>query len=214
MWLEPEWPAPGNVTAMTTLRGADFEVDFADHFGGMTCSDIKQVHGTESVDANLVRPGTEADACYSRAASVACRVVSADCLPVLVCNRSGSEVAAVHAGWRGLAAGVIENTLAQLRSDPRDLLVWLGPAIGPACFEVGAEVRDSLLSASAVEHAFEARGEKYLADLYAIARTRLGDIGCEHIYGGGFCTYSDSARFYSWRREQASGRMHSVIAFS
>jgi YfiH family protein len=212
MWLEPEWPAPGNVTAMTTLRGANFEADFGERFAGMGCSDIKQVHGIKVVDAATT--GAEADACYSRVSGVACGVVSADCLPVLVCNRSGSEVAAVHAGWRGLAAGVIENTLAQMQSDPEDLLVWLGPAIGRACFEVGAEVRDIFLAASAVEHPFEVRREKYLADLYAIARARLQAIGCQQIYGGGFCTFSDSTRFYSWRREQSSGRMHSVIAFS
>jgi YfiH family protein len=214
MWLEPQWPAPKNVTAITTLRGTDSDAEFAAHFQGMSCATIKQVHGTVAVDAANNITGTEADACFGRSPGIACRVLTADCLPLLLCNRAGSEVAAIHAGWRGLAAGVIENTLAQLESHPSDLLVWLGPAISKQHFEVGPEVRDAFLQASPVESAFESSGQKYLADLYAIARARLKAVGCKRVYGGDFCTYADSQRFYSWRRDQTSGRMHSFIAFS
>jgi YfiH family protein len=142
--------------------------------------------------------------------------MTADCLPLLVCDRRGSAVAAVHAGWRGLAAGVIESALTALGGAPADLLAWLGPAIGPSAFEVGPEVRDALLAADpAVASAFQpGAGDRWLADLFALARSRLTRAGVTQIFGGGDCTWSDPDRFYSFRRDGVTGRMASLIWMS
>jgi YfiH family protein len=163
----------------------------------------------------------DADACFSRAPLHACRVLTADCLPLLICNEKGSEVAAVHAGWRGLAQGVIENCVSRLRSAPRELLVWLGPAISQRAFEVGEEVLDTFICA-APEHLRQATRAcfragstgKYFADLYALARLRLEDLGISRIYGGDYCTFSQPELFYSYRRDAGSSRMISVIVFT
>ena len=220
MGIEPDWPAPSNVTALTTLRGADFDAVFREQFVQSHCCKIQQVHGAAAVDVTQMESGAEADACYSRDASIACRVVTADCLPLLVCNRQGTEVAAVHAGWRGLAAGVIENTFARLQTPPDELLVWLGPVISQQHFEVGKEVRDAFVNTaptrlvSRVSGAFEPHGSKFMADLPGLARARLEHLGCRAIFGGERCTFSDAGSFYSWRRDRSLGRLHSVIAFS
>ncbi len=219
MQLEPDWPAPDNIRALVSLRGSDPEQILAEQFPGFDVCRLQQVHGIDAVDANNAETGTEADACFTRTAAVVCRVASADCLPLLVCNRAGTEVAAIHAGWRGLAAGVIESTVSKLQTDPSELLVWLGPAISQAHFEVGAEVRDSFMAQAPrgfeaqTSDAFEAHGSKYMADLYALARARLQSLGCTAIYGGGLCTYADPARFYSWRRDAGQARLYSMIGF-
>lgn len=148
-------------------------------------------------------------------------IVTADCLPLLVCNSAGNEVAAIHAGWRGLVGGIIENTLQGLQSATGDLMVWLGPAISQAHFEVGPEVRSDFLDCSpsntkeATADCFvPGRDDRYMADLYQLARLRLWALGVNRISGGSLCTFSDSRRFHSWRRDgQAAGRMASVIAF-
>ena len=182
---------------------------------------LSQVHGAEvlRLDGAMAENPLEADASYSRQAGVACAVMTADCLPVLFCDRSGTQIAAAHAGWRGLAAGVLENTIRQFEGDRGQILAWFGPAIGPQHFEVGAEVREIFLAAAAeqseaVEQAFASnpyRPGYYFANLYQLARLRLQRLGVDAIYGGDFCTYSDASRFFSYRRDGVTGRMVSLI---
>ncbi|MDE2069855.1 MAG: peptidoglycan editing factor PgeF [Gammaproteobacteria bacterium] len=153
------------------------------------------------------------DGAVTRTPGQACVVMTADCLPVLLCDRTGKTVAAAHGGWRGLAAGILENTFAAMRVPPAEVLAWLGPAIGPEAYEVGDEVRAALIKDHAeADQAFEpwAAG-KWLCDLYQIASQRLRRAGVTHIYGGGFCTYSDRERFFSYRRDGECGRMASLI---
>ncbi len=174
---------------------------------------LKQVHGTLAVNAANSAEIVEADASYARQVDVVCAVMTADCLPVLLCDRAGTVVAAVHAGWRGLCAGVIEATIGQMAVPSENLLAWLGPAIGPRAFEVGDEVRAAFLAADAgAQTAFVANGAgKWLADLYVLARRRLNAIGLTNIHGGDHCTYSDASRFFSFRRDGVTGRMASLI---
>lgn len=182
---------------------------------------LNQVHGRRVVNAaewaHIGEPGSqpEADAAYSLQAGVVCVVMTADCLPLLVCNRRGDRVAAVHAGWRGLAAGVIERALAALQEPAAELMVWLGPAIGPGAFEVGEEVRQTFVAENAeTASAFQQnRPGHYLADIYALARRRLQAFGIEAIYGGGYCTFDDADHFYSYRRDATTGRQASLIWF-
>ncbi|MGB7481108.1 MAG: peptidoglycan editing factor PgeF, partial [Burkholderiaceae bacterium] len=158
----------------------------------------------------------EADAAIATASGVVCTILSADCLPVLLCDRAGRAVGAAHAGWRGLAAGVLERTVAAMRAaGAGDLMAWLGPAIGPAAFEVGEDVRQAFVGGDgALDVAFApiaARPGKYLADIYLLARARLRRIGIDSIAGGGLCTYTDARRFYSYRRDGVTGRIGSFI---
>jgi YfiH family protein len=195
---------------------------------------LEQVHGAEIVAADNQRKQC-ADAQFTKQEGIACAVMTADCLPVLFCDRSGTQVAAAHAGWRGLCAGVLEATIAKF-GDPSEVLAWLGPAIGPANFEVGAEVREQFLAATPalapqITAYFIASApfikntpgtkntlvtknkspQHYLADIYALARLRLRAAGVTAIYGGGFCTFADHPRFYSYRRDGRCGRMASLI---
>jgi YfiH family protein len=153
----------------------------------------------------------QADAAYADESGVVCAVMTADCLPVLVCSTDGMQVAAIHAGWRGLLAGVIGNTVAAMQR--QNLLVWLGPAIGPDCFEIGAEVRDAFLEKSAAySSAFkEQGGGKCLADIYQLARIELAGLGITDVYGGTHCTVTEHERFYSYRRDTQTGRMATLI---
>ena len=244
-FIEPEWPAPDNVYALsTTRRGGCSEVPFesfnvGDHVGDdaravaknrtMLCGALpagaqvhwlSQVHGTDVVEAGQGGLLPAADAQWSRTSGAVCTVMTADCLPVLLCSLDGDVVASAHAGWRGLMAGVLENTVAAMAARPERLLAWLGPAIGPAAFEVGAEVRDAFLSSAepathaVVRDCFAPAVERpghYLADLYALARVRLAQSGVTRIFGGGFCTLSDGDRFFSYRRDGQTGRMASLI---
>ncbi|MEZ5504246.1 MAG: peptidoglycan editing factor PgeF [Halioglobus sp.] len=187
---------------------------------GAAVSWLTQVHGTVVIPAESVGAYPVADAQWSRTRGVACAVLTADCLPVLLCSLAGDVVAAAHAGWRGLLAGVLEATVAQMRTPPGQLLAWLGPAIGPAAFEVGPEVRAAFLAAAGptrartIAAAFSpspARQDHYLADLYALARVRLGDCGVSRVHGGDWCTYRDPERFFSYRRDGHTGRMASLI---
>lgn len=172
---------------------------------------LTQVHGTDVVLLPAAQPRPVADAAIRRTAGVAA-VLTADCLPILLAAESGSEIAALHAGWRGLAAGIIEATLSQLHSPPQTLQVWLGPAIGPCHFEVGSEVRAAFVTRqSADADAFTAHGDRWQADLYLLARRRLQRLGVTRIFGGGFCTHCDGERFYSYRRDGSTGRMASLI---
>jgi len=237
-FIIPDWPAPANVRAAVTTRiggvsHAPYDsFNLATHVGDDPATVrenrvrlraasalpaeplwLKQVHGVAVVDAAQGGMEPEADGAFAAQPGAVCAVLTADCLPVLLCNRAGTKVAALHAGWRGLAGGVIEAGVKALAHPGSELLAWLGPAIGPACFEVGPEVRAAfvLQDAQAVQ-AFHAAGEiKYLADIYLLARQRLQCLGVSAVYGGGFCTVANSARFYSYRRDGATGRMASLI---
>lgn len=200
---------------------------FAAHFGfkktGSTKTDfantpiwLDQVHGTQVVVAAPDTPRQAADAVTTQQVGLPITIHTADCLPVFICNRAGTQVAIAHAGWRGLAAGVIENTVSTFSENPADLLVWLGPAIGPDQFEVGSDVRDGFTRQSP-EHAlafqpspFTPDGSHWLCNIYLLARQRLARLGIVHAFGGQYCTVSDS-RFFSYRRDKMTGRMLSVI---
>lgn len=226
-FLRPDWPAPANVRAVVTTR---VHGNLADHVGDEESAVaarraelrrnlpaepmwLRQVHGVRCVRAEDVTTGTEADAASARTAGAVCAVLTADCLPVLFCDDAGSVVAAAHAGWRGLATGVLEETVAAMAMPGERLMAWLGPAIGPAAFEVGDEVRAVFVSDDmGAAAAFAACGHgKWLCDLYALARRRLNALGIARVSGGGLCTFSDAQRFYSYRRECTTGRMASLV---
>lgn len=235
-FIIPDWPAPARVKALTTTRpgghsrGPYASFNLATHVGDdpeavaanrqllrqhlpVAPRWLTQVHGIVCVDVDAVPQSSEADACVSRGVSHACAMLTADCLPLLLCDEAGSVVAAAHAGWRGLAAGVIEATVSGMGVAPKNLLAWLGPAIGPAAFEVGADVRAAFLHADgAASAAFAAWGAgKWLCDLYLLARQRLAACGVERVFGGGLCTYADSERFFSHRRDGIGGRMATIV---
>ena len=180
---------------------------------------LHQVHGTHVHDFNPAHvggasaPTPTADAAITTLPNTVLAVLTADCLPVLFCNDAGTEVAAAHAGWRGLAGGILEATVQAMHSPAESLLAWLGPAAGPQAYEVGAEVRDAFLAHDrrAASAFIETRAGHWLVDLYALARQRLADVGVHRVYGGGLCTISDPQRFYSHRRDQRTGRMASII---
>jgi YfiH family protein len=174
---------------------------------------LKQVHGTAVVDAAEAAHEPEADASVARRAGVVCVVKAADCLPVLFANDAGTVVGAAHAGWRGLAAGVIEATVDAMRAPPGTLIAWLGPAIGPRAYEVGEEVRAAFLARDArAESAFVPnRPGHWLLDLYAVARQRLAARGVTRVHGGGLCTYSDPQRFPSFRRDRTRERIAAFV---
>lgn len=239
--IVPDWPAPANVRALQTTRNGGFSVAPCDslNLGSHVGDDpvaveknrhllntlvpsepvwLEQVHGTNVVMAETAGCLPRADACVSRSNNAVCAVMTADCLPVLLCNTAGSVVAAAHAGWRGLADGVIEAAVGAMEVPGAELMAWLGPAIGPQAFEVGAEVRDALIGNDpAAVAAFiplpmtENGGQKYLANLYRLARQRLAALGVAQVYGGDFCTYAEKERFFSYRRDGRTGRMATLI---
>lgn len=237
-WLIPGWAPPPGVHALVTTRAgggsaAPFDsLNLATHVGDDPASVfgnrlrlrqrvplpedpmwLEQVHGTRVVSADDYAAGVEADACIARTAGRVCAVLSADCLPLLICAEDGSVVGAAHAGWRGLSAGVLEACIAAMGVPPGRLLVWLGPAIGPRAYEVGAEVRSAFCERDAeAQPAFSPSAPgKWLCDLYHLARQRLAALGVERVSGGELCTYSDPQRFYSYRRDRITGRMASCI---
>lgn len=238
--LRPEWPAPPRVGALMSTRAGGVSVgryaslNLGDHVGDRadavaanrgrlgamvpaTPRWLSQVHGVNVVDAAQVHDGHEADAAICRTPGVACAVMTADCLPLLFCDRAGTVVGAAHAGWRGLLDGVIEATLDAMGEPPSQILTWFGAAIGPEAFEVGEEVRAAFLAADpAAETAFSpGRADgKWMADLYALARQRLVRAGVRHVFGGNCCTHADSARFFSYRRDGVTGRMAALIWLS
>ena len=209
--IRPDWPAPANVVAGTTL------VDTPDAALPAGLALLNQVHGSRVVTIDEVCNAPEppdADAVTGFAAGQLCAVRTADCLPVLFSARDGSEIAAAHAGWRGLAAGVLENTVAALQSAPAGLIAWFGPAISQPNFEVGDEVREAFVAhdpGAARCFAANERG-RWQADLYALARLRLASVGVTAIFGGEWCTFADPARFHSYRRDPGCGRMVSFVA--
>ncbi|MBD9466929.1 peptidoglycan editing factor PgeF [Pseudomonas sp. Pdm06] len=234
-WLTPDWPAPARVKACVTTREggvslAPFDsLNLGDHVGDdptavaenrrrlidqflITPAWLQQVHGIAVVEADPTQVAT-ADASWTATPGIACTAMTADCLPVLFCNRAGTRVAAAHAGWRGLANGVLEATLDSLAVPANEILAWLGPAIGPQAFEVGPEVREAFIAQlpEAVK-AFAAspNAGKFLADIYQLARLRLAARGITAVYGGGLCTVNDP-RFFSYRRNPRTGRFASLI---
>lgn len=242
--IAPDWGAPRGVHAFVTTRAAPGvstspydRCNLGDHVDDDPAAVaqnraglrrllqlpgeplwLRQVHGIEVCDADahevMPRVPPTADAARTTRAGRVLAVMTADCLPLLLCADDGSEIAAVHAGWRGLAAGVIEATVARMHSSSSRLLAWLGPAIGPQTFEVGADVRAAFVDRDpATVVAFRARPKlgKHLCDIYALARRRLALLGIERVSGGTLCTVSDPARFYSHRRDRVTGRMASLI---
>jgi YfiH family protein len=239
LFLKPNWPAPSYVKACTTLRTGGVsqppfdQFNLAEHVGdnpehvkanrellkkNLNLPNepvwINQTHSSIIVEALPKSAETVADASFSSSKNQICVILTADCLPILICHRSGSHVAAVHAGWRGLANGIIENTLDTLRLPNDELLVWLGPAISPANYEVGEEVRTQFVihNPEATYAFLPSPNKRWLANLYALARIRLLKLGVTSIYGGDYCTYADPTRFYSYRRDgNKTGRMASLI---
>ena len=239
--LVPDWPAPPAVRALTTTRGLpglsqppydafNLGLRSGEDEGTVRANRallqrafalpaaprwLHQVHGDRSlrITEEVLAGEPEADAAFTSEPGAVLAILSADCLPILVCAIDGSEVAAIHAGWRGLSAGVIDNCLRRLRAAPENLLAWLGPAIGAASYEVGVEVRDAFVTCSetASEAFVPTRAGHWTCDLYALARERLWLHGIRRIHGGGLDTFADG-RFYSYRRDGArSGRFASLI---
>lgn len=234
--IQPDWPAPANVQAFTTTRNHGFSKDpWSSLNFGIACGDnplhvqqnrdllgkllpgnppwLRQVHGkTVTTWEGACDPQLKADAITSHQKRQVCAVQTADCLPVLFCNKAGTKAAAAHAGWRGLAAGILEATVSAMKCNPTDLMAWMGPAIGPRAFEVGDDVYDAF-AGSNVENstAFKPHGDRWLANLYQLARLALGRAGIEQVSGGQYCTYSEPDSFYSYRRDGVTGRMASVI---
>ena len=236
----PAWPAPAHIKALITTRhggvstGPYGSFNFGMHVGDDAAAVmenrrrltamlprapvwLQQVHGTRVLRADdwaQSASAGEADAVQTAAVDRPCAVMMADCLPVLFCDQAGTEVAAAHAGWRGLCAGVLENTVAAMSAKPELLMAYLGPAIGPAEFEVGREVRDAFMAVeerAAAAFTPRATAGKYYADIYALARQRLERAGVTQIYGGNYCTVTEAARFFSYRRDVTTGRMAALI---
>jgi len=206
-FIVPTWPAPPNVQARVTLREmGDMAAEGREELSGLLLHEpvwLKQVHGTTVIDADAPPPDPTGDAAIARKRGRVCAVMTADCMPVFFTD--GASVAVAHAGWRGLAAGVLEATLAKF--DAAKTICWLGPAIGPTVYEVGEDVRAAF---AGHESAFApTRPGHWLLDLYAVARQRLR--GAKGIYGGDFCTYTDSKRFFSFRRDKGKERMAALI---
>lgn len=238
-FLAADWPAPDSIRAGTTLRHGGFStppfagLNLGDHVGddpqavaanrkelqqqlALPAAPVwlEQVHGTTVVDAAATHASGAADASVATAPDAVCAVLTADCLPVLFCDHAGSCWGAAHAGWRGLAAGILEATVEHLPAAPQNLLAWLGPAIGSQQFEVGQDVVDAFVSQQADDRAAFtpcATPGKYLADIYALARARLRRAGVAAVHGGGLCTVSAPEDFHSYRRDGQAGRMASLV---
>ena len=234
----PDWPAPNSVKAVSTTRlGGVSQGSFASFNLGFHTEDevaavqynrqqlyrtlgllqepawLRQVHGNTVVDAAEIREPVAADASICRQPGKACVVLTADCLPILLCDHTGTCIAAAHAGWRGLAAKIIAATIATMQCPSDELMAWLGPAIGPEVFEVGDEVRQQFLELDSANQVYfkPSPAGRWLADIYALARRQLRTSGVTEVYGGVWCTLSEPERFYSYRRDGSSGRMASLI---
>ena len=237
-WIVPDWPAVARVRAVTTTRqggvsqGCYASMNPAGHVDDdpaavmanrQTLQQVlglpgqplwlQQVHSTVVVNAATAGMSPVADAAYTSRAGVVCAVLTADCLPVLLTDTAGQCVAAIHAGWRGLAAGVIEAAAREMGQPGEKLLAWLGPAIGPAAYRVGDEVRDTFIAHDQMAATAFRQGTDgaWFADLYRLARQRLAACGVTAVYGGGHCSFTDPERFYSYRRDGATGRMATLI---
>lgn len=239
-WITPDWQAPDKVKACSTTRVGGVSKPPYDALNlGVHVKDdassvlqnrailkeklalpneplwLDQVHSATVVNAD--KPQQEvckADSSVAHSKDKVCLVMTADCLPVLFCNRQGTVVAAAHAGWRGLCHGILEETIKQMNCKPAELMAWMGPAIGPKAFEVGSEVRQAFIDKqSDTAKAFEpsSNAGKWMSDIFMLARIRLADAGVSNIYGGGVCTYSNPQDFFSYRRDGVTGRMASLI---
>lgn len=209
MLIKPSWPLSSSIKAFCITRMSDIEqVALPD-----TPCWLKQVHGSQVVELSNWQPDCNADASFTLELQKICVVKTADCLPILLANKAGTIVAAIHAGWRGLSQGVLEQTVKALNTDNTTLYAWLGPAISQKHFEVGEDV----LTAFAEQH-FDtdsyfkkANNNKWFADIYGLARQRLTELGITKVYGGEYCTYEQTDLFYSHRRSKDTGRMASLI---
>jgi len=237
-YIFPDWPCPPRVRAAITTRQGGFSggsfssFNVADHVGDdpqsvarnrgklvdeLALQDqpvwLQQVHGTRIVDATAMPVLPEADGSFASEPGAVCAVLTADCLPVLLTDTQGTRVAALHAGWRGLAAGILEQGVDALEIEPGDLLAYFGPAIGPDAFEVGADVREAFIGSNPdADTAFRATVKgKWMADIYSLAAQRLNAKGVKKIHGGGSCTFHEASKFYSYRRDKTCGRMASLI---
>lgn len=235
-WINPDWPVADNIHSAVTKRsgglsqGAFSSLNLAGHVN----DDIEQVqgnrqilkkklhlptepvwlqqvHSNKTIKAELSLNQPEVDASYTDQPNIVCAVLTADCLPVLLASKNGDKIAAIHAGWRGLLAGIISNTVNALETT--EIIAWLGPAIGPDCFETGSEVKDAFVNKSKqFSSAFtQTKQDKYLADIYQLARIELAELGVTAVYGGNYCTVTDEQRFYSYRRDGETGRMATLI---
>lgn len=242
-FIKPSWPAPENIFALTTTRQHGYSLapyaslNVGDHVGDNSLDVeknrqkllqhlpaepiwLKQTHSNQVIvlDSKEVQPTPVADASVTSLPNTICAVQTADCLPILMCNRKGTFVSAIHAGWRSLAAGIIENTMAISQQAPNQLLAWLGPAIGPRAFEVSTDVLAPFVAfdpqASKAFSPIIDKQDKWLANLYLLATQRLNKLGITAIFGGQYCTFSDSNNFYSYRRDGITGRMASMIWLS
>ena len=239
-FIIPKWPAPANVHALQTNRHVGCSHTPYDRFNlGNHVGDnpihvaqnrqalsqflpsepvwLNQVHGINVLNLDEIVAAqtdciTNADASYATHKNVVCVTMTADCLPILACDKAGTLVASIHAGWRSLCDGVIEATISKLNAKPENLMAWFGPAIGPNAFEVGAEVREQFIAQdNQAEAAFKKSGEKYFGDLYQIATQRLNNLGVTQIYGGDRCTFTEKDQFFSFRRDGDTGRMATLI---
>jgi len=216
--IHPDWPAHVRVRALATTRRLG---DMKSNEGRRALRAhlpadplwLRQVHGIRVLDAAQAAPGDEGDASFTTRAGVVCVAMAADCLPVLLADEGGEVVAAAHAGWRGLCAGVLEATVREMGVPPARLMAWLGPAIGPVAYEVGAEVREAFLrrEAAAAAAFSPTRPGHWTLDLVAVARGRLAGAGVGRVFGGGFCTASDTENFFSYRRDKARERLVAAI---
>ncbi|MEI2606437.1 purine nucleoside phosphorylase YfiH [Erwinia aphidicola] len=236
--IVPNWSVPVNVRACSSTRMGGVSqapwnsLNLGDHVGDdpehvrvnrqrlLELGDLpsmpqwlEQVHGTDVLPLSWHTPASlRPDAAYTRTPGVVCAVMTADCLPVLFCSQDGQEVAAAHAGWRGLCNGVLEETLSAFSAPPAEISVWLGPAIGPDAFEVGPEVREAFIAQNPGDSAaFRPKGEKFYADLWLLAKQRLQGCGVRQVWGGGQCTHTQAEQFFSFRRDGVTGRMASLI---
>ena len=234
------WQAPKNIKALTTVRSGGVSLPPFDSFnlGDHVCDDPKavqqnrsllvdkfdlphqpffliQTHSTKVIELPFTGSNVEADAVYTQQANQVCLVMTADCLPVLFFNKEGTEVAAAHAGWRGLCDGILEETVAKFKCPTSDIIAWLGPAIGPTAFQVGEEIIEQFCAFdSNAKLAFTpdlTTSGKFLGNLYQLATQRLNKLGITEISGGGHCTYTEQDKFFSYRRDKKTGRMASLI---
>lgn len=241
-WIYPDWPAPKNIHAATTTRQGGASCQPYDSFNlashvqdeesAVACNRtflqqraglpdmpvwLIQTHSTRVLNLDTFHSEDDRhyDACYTSKSNTVCAILTADCLPILVCSPQTGEIAAMHAGWRGLCNGIVENTIELFQSEPEAILVWFGPAIGPEKFEVGVEVKSAFEAfspeACAAFTLIDPHNQKYHADLYALARQRFALLGIAAVYGGEYCTFSQPDLFFSYRRQSTTGRMVSFI---
>lgn len=235
-WITADWPAPANINAVTTLRtggisqGEFSSLNPADHVNDKVQHVLanrqkinamlslpaepvwlRQTHSIQAVCADQVTGIPEADASYTMQSNIVCTVLTADCLPILLCGLQRTSIAAIHGGWRGLLNGIIGSTLCKMPGG--EFMAWLGPAISAQSFEVGDDVRNAFINKSGqFTAAFTDHADgKYLADIYQLARILLNNAGIQQIYGGQYCTVRESERFFSYRRDGLTGRMATMV---